>query len=275
MIVEQIRIVNNTSFIEHSAYKRVYCTALAKISCLKLRLNDKFFHPVEIENILDKEWYRFIEFRIKFKLFQNWVRFVNQYKLKTTRDRRRLVWRRVRSLLLLNGSCSWCSPRFFRRLAITGNALGRPVASGRSLMTAAASNAFAGSRSLLAGELMNATVFSAACLHASSPWDVIGLYITEMSWVSTRSVVSWQSSLPPNWSDRFFRTVKMASSRLRSWGGWTLAVKLIISLAAVSSRMLTVVPEIIKHVEVERNCYWETRAHARTSTNSNRHSGQT
>ena len=88
---------------------------------------------------------------------------------------------------------------------------------------------------------MKATSISATCLHASKSCVLIGLNTTEMSWVSTRSAVSWHLSNPPNRSDRFFSSRKMGSTRLRSFSGCTLSFTAI-SRTAVSSRMLTAVP---------------------------------
>ena len=143
------------------------------------------------------------------------ARFVVQCKPTVTRNKKMMFWGQIRVFWLNIGSCSWWDALLFRCVTITeakDSIVSTKFSSDCSTTTAAASNACPGSRSFLEGELIRSTVFRATCSQVSKSSGLIDEKTTEMSLVSTRSVVSWHL-LPLG--NRDLRVLWIKSSLLR------------------------------------------------------------
>ena len=155
---------------------------------------------------------------MRFIRIQFSARFVVQCKPTVTRNKKMMFWGQIRVFRLSIGSCSWWESRRIRRVTITeatDSIVSAKFSSDCSTTTAAASNACPGSRSFLAGELIKSTVFRATCSQAFKSSGLIDEKTTEMSLVSTRSVVSWHLLPLGNKFNRDLRVLWIKSSLLR------------------------------------------------------------
>ena len=155
---------------------------------------------------------------MRFTRVQFSVRFLVQWKPTVTRNKKMMFWGQILVLWLNIGSCSWWDALLIRRFTITeatDSIVSTKFSSDCSTTTAAASNACPGSRLFLDGELIKSTVFRATCSQMSKSSGLIDEKTTEMSLVSTRSVVSWHLLPLGNRFKRDLRVLWIKSSLLR------------------------------------------------------------